>query len=235
MNYVSENTKRRLIHDITNIYKNPLADMGIYYQHDDENMLRGYAMIIGPKDTPYEDGFYFFSIKYPYNYPQNPPTVKYMTNNGGVRFNPNLYVCGKVCISILNTWKGEGWTSCQTIRSMLLSLVTVLNEKPLLNEPGFRETHPEYKKYNRIIEYKNLEFSLLKQCTEGLYDEFTIFLPYINNYLKENKAKILTRVKELSVKYPEKELLQMISPYRMKVYVDYPELYIQYQEFFFNY
>lgn len=31
---------------------------------------------------------------------------------GSVRFNPNLYNCGKVCLSLLGTWsggKGEGW------------------------------------------------------------------------------------------------------------------------------
>ncbi len=29
-----------------------------------------------------------------------------------MRFNPNLYNCGKVCLSLLGTWsggKGEGW------------------------------------------------------------------------------------------------------------------------------
>ena len=31
---------------------------------------------------------------------------------GSVRFNPNLYNCGKVCLSLLGTWsgaKGETW------------------------------------------------------------------------------------------------------------------------------
>ena len=31
---------------------------------------------------------------------------------GSVRFNPNLYNCGKVCLSLLGTWsggRGEGW------------------------------------------------------------------------------------------------------------------------------
>ena len=50
-------------------------------------------------------------------------TLNYLTNDGKTRFNPNLYRNGKVCISLLNTWKGEQWTSCQTIESILLSLV----------------------------------------------------------------------------------------------------------------
>ena len=53
-------TLKRLVKDITYLYKNPLTQQGIYYQHDMENMLLGYAMIIGPEDTPYHNGFYFF-------------------------------------------------------------------------------------------------------------------------------------------------------------------------------
>ena len=29
--------------------------------------------------------------------------------NTQVRFNPNLYNCGKVCLSLLGTWSGPGW------------------------------------------------------------------------------------------------------------------------------
>lgn len=34
------------------------------------------------------------------------------TGQGTVRFNPNLYHCGKVCLSLLGTWsgsQGENW------------------------------------------------------------------------------------------------------------------------------
>mmetsp|Transcript_10330 Transcript_10330/g.30927 ORF Transcript_10330/g.30927 Transcript_10330/m.30927 type:complete len:103 (-) Transcript_10330:836-1144(-) len=46
----------------------------------------------------------------PDDYPQSPPRVRNMTTGAGrVRFNPNLYANGKVCLSILGTWKGPGW------------------------------------------------------------------------------------------------------------------------------
>lgn len=36
-----------------------------------------------------------------------PPVVKLVTTGGGtVRFNPNLYNDGKVCLSLLGTWHG---------------------------------------------------------------------------------------------------------------------------------
>lgn len=34
------------------------------------------------------------------------------TGGGKIRFNPNLYACGKVCLSLLGTWRGhasENW------------------------------------------------------------------------------------------------------------------------------
>jgi hypothetical protein len=46
---------------------------------------------------------------------QVPPQVQLRTTGGGqVRFNPNLYNCGKVCLSLLGTWagdRGEQWNS----------------------------------------------------------------------------------------------------------------------------
>ena len=140
--FISKETQKRLLKDVADIMRNNLSNQGIYYIHDEENILKGYAMIFGPKDTPYENGVYFFNFKFPYNYPYQPPKLEYLTNNGKTRFNPNLYRSGKVCLSLLNTWKGEQWTSCQTIRSILLTLVTVLNEHPLINEPGIKMSSP---------------------------------------------------------------------------------------------
>ena len=104
---ISKETIKRLIRDVKDIIKNPLTDNGIYYKHDDTDMLKGYAMIVGPEDTPYFGGFYFFKFKYPDNYPHSPPKVFFCTNGDGIRFNPNLYTNGKVCVSLLNTWSGD--------------------------------------------------------------------------------------------------------------------------------
>ena len=119
---LKKDTITRLIKDVKEIIMNPLTSHGIYYHHNEADILKGEVLIIGPKDTPYENGFYLFEISYPVNYPYSPPVVKYFTNDGITRFNPNLYKCGKVCLSILNTWRGDQWSSCQTISSVLLAL-----------------------------------------------------------------------------------------------------------------
>ena len=43
--------KKRLVKDIASIIKEPLTEQGIYYIHDEENMLEGYALIIGQEDS----------------------------------------------------------------------------------------------------------------------------------------------------------------------------------------
>ena len=148
--------------DVRDILKNPLHEHGIHYAHDENDILKGKALIIGPPNTPYEGGYFFFKFQFPTNYPHQPPVVTYCTNEGKTRFNPNLYRSGKVCLSVLNTWKGPQWTGCQTISSVLLAIcATVLTEKPLLNEPGVDETFVDFDTYTQIIRYKTIEVAIL--------------------------------------------------------------------------
>jgi ubiquitin-protein ligase len=160
---LNPSTIKRLANDVKYILKNPLNTENIYYKHDEENILKGYALIIGNRDTPYMHGFYFFKFNFPRNYPHEPPEVKFLTNDGYMRFNPNLYTNGKVCLSVLNTWNGESWTSCQTIYSVLLVLSSILNTHPLLNEPGIDNINTSVNTYNSLVHYKNIEFSILQQ------------------------------------------------------------------------
>ena len=102
--FVPRTTVMRLLQDVKDIIKNPLESQGIYYKHDEADMLKGTALIIGPKDTPYENGFYFFKFEFPTDYPNSPPKVKYMTNDGETRFNPNLYVICEVVLCALSKY-----------------------------------------------------------------------------------------------------------------------------------
>lgn len=199
---MSKDSRKRLQKDIIDIIKNPLTDHGIYYTHDDSDMLKGYAVVFGPTDTIYRYGAYMFKFKFPTNYPVSPPKLTYLTNDGTTRFHPNLYRNGKVCLSVLNTWRGEGWTSCQTIRSILLILVTLFHNKPLLNEPGIKETHHSFKPYNKIITYRNIEHSLIKTYASGLEPKsqalyISWFYPFYKNYISNHKENILKYIEEM--------------------------------------
>lgn len=229
---VSKSTIMRLIKDIKEIIKTPLDSQGIYYKHDESNMLNGFAMIVGPDDTPYQKGFYFFKFNFPENYPLSPPKVEYLTNDGHTRFNPNFYRNGKVCLSVLNTWRGDSWTGCQTISSILLHLCTTLNKTPLCNEPGISNNHKDYKSYNSIIEYKNYEIAILAiiQKKIGIYPEIaTQFSDEINDIIKTNLPKIIKNLEILLSMNSSPEILGT-SLYNMKVNVDYSDLLSKFHE-----
>ncbi|TYI96377.1 hypothetical protein E1A91_D01G067900v1 [Gossypium mustelinum] len=98
------------------------------------------AVIIGAEGTPYHDGLFFFDVFFPASYPKGPPQVYY--HSGGLRLNPNLYSCGKVCLSLLNTWSGnknEKWIpGMSTMLQVLVSIqALILNQDPYFNEPGW--------------------------------------------------------------------------------------------------
>ncbi|KAI3988364.1 hypothetical protein MKX01_012153 [Papaver californicum] len=98
------------------------------------------AVIVGAAGTPYHEGLFFFDVYFPSEYPDTPPLVHYHAHN--LRLNPNLYNCGKVCLSLLNTWSGsrdEKWIPGKsTMLQVLLSIqALVLNTKPYFNEPAY--------------------------------------------------------------------------------------------------
>ncbi len=112
---------KRIISDIAEFVSDPVENIHIWY--DEKNITSIKALIIGPGDTPYQDGFYFFSLEFPESYPFTNPTAKFETINQKIRFNPNLYEGGKVCLSILGTWSGPKWSSVQTLKSVLSTVL----------------------------------------------------------------------------------------------------------------
>lgn len=221
---VSKETMSRLMKDVKKIIKQPLTDNGIYYIHDDTDMMKGYALIIGPSDTPYFGGNYFFEFNYPSDYPSSPPNVKYWTNGNNIRFNPNLYKCGKVCVSMLNTWRGDQWTSCQTISTTLLTLCTLLCKTPLLNEPGVSTKHKDVTNYTTIIEYSNLSVAV---C-DVIMKKKDVYIPFFENFhpfIKENFLNNYDKMEEFikgQMEGPFKEPTTLQTDmYKMTVNIDY--------------
>uniref|UniRef100_A0A4X2KL64 Ubiquitin-conjugating enzyme E2 Z n=1 Tax=Vombatus ursinus TaxID=29139 RepID=A0A4X2KL64_VOMUR len=147
--------------DIMSIYKEPPP--GMFVVPDPLDMTKIHALITGPFDTPYEGGFFLFVFRCPPDYPIHPPRVKLMTTgNNTVRFNPNFYRNGKVCLSILGTWTGPAWSPAQSISSVLISIQSLMTENPYHNEPGFeQERHPgDSKNYNECIRHETIRVAV---------------------------------------------------------------------------
>ncbi|KAF1944168.1 UBC-like protein [Clathrospora elynae] len=135
------------------------------------------ALIIGPPDTPYEFGFFEFAVKFTKDYPTRAPHVTATTTNGGrTRFNPNIYAAGKVCLSILGTWRGERgeeWSSAQGLESILISIQSLMSCNPYENEPGFEDANSDYDKKNQAayvakIRHESLRISVIERLEEYL-------------------------------------------------------------------
>ncbi|XP_077590037.1 ubiquitin-conjugating enzyme E2 Z isoform X4 [Stigmatopora nigra] len=153
----SQPTILRIKRDIMSIYKEPPP--GMFIVPDPQDMTKIHALITGPFDTPYEGGFFLFLFRCPPDYPIHPPRVKLITTGQNtVRFNPNFYRNGKVCLSILGTWTGPAWSPAQSISSVLISIQSLMTEKPYHNEPGF-EQDPFGEKRGRF-DYQRLQIRL---------------------------------------------------------------------------
>lgn len=58
-------------------------------------------LITGPADTPYANGCFELDVFFPPDYPLSPMLINLeTTGHHTVRFNPNLYNDGKVCLSV---------------------------------------------------------------------------------------------------------------------------------------
>lgn len=152
----------RIQHELHTLLREPVPF--IYVHADEADVTKITALIIGPLDTPYAGGFFRFDIRVGPEYPMNPPKVILQTTDGGrVRFNPNLYADGKVCLSILGTWSGPAWSSAESLSSVLLSIQSLMCPEPYHNEPGYESKgDPEVKSaYNDYIRYETLRVSIL--------------------------------------------------------------------------
>lgn len=189
----------------------------IFFHYDESNIYHLDVVFIGPIDTPYENGFFHFKINFKKTYPWDPPTVTFLTTDcGKVSFNPHLYACGKVCLSILGTWNGPPWSPALTIESLLVSIQSIMCENPLCFDSEDIKT-PMSTKYNENIKYQTLKIAiidcLLNNPTNIPESIFQKIKSHFKNECYQNKMKnifsniINEKYKLLNEKY---ELLKNI-------------------------
>ena len=108
---------------------------------DDNDLFNWTVIFEGPQDTLYEGGFFKALLKFPTDYPNNPPEMKFVTE----MWHPNIYDDGKVCISILHPpgtdqfneqeTADERWRPIHGVESVLLSVISMLSD-PNLESPA---------------------------------------------------------------------------------------------------
>ncbi|PAV57481.1 hypothetical protein WR25_26894 [Diploscapter pachys] len=95
-------SRRRLMRDFKKLQEDPPA--GVSGAPTEDNILAWEAIIFGPQDTPFEDGTFKLSLEFTEEYPNKPPTVKFISK----MFHPNVYADGSICLDILQSWLNFG-------------------------------------------------------------------------------------------------------------------------------
>ncbi|KAJ6256487.1 hypothetical protein Dda_8349 [Drechslerella dactyloides] len=170
------------------------------------------ALIVGAGSTPYQLGLYEFDFTIPQSYPTEPPLVTFKTTGGGVvRFNPNLYANGMVCLSILGTWPGgtdsEEWQPGKsTLLQILVSIqALVLCSEPYYNEPGF-DAIPDSdasKLYNEQVQLNSIRTAMIDWLGyKGIWEDI------VHAHFLANTVAVLSKTLEFVAEANEMDSAQ---------------------------
>uniref|UniRef100_A0A2D4P6C3 E2 ubiquitin-conjugating enzyme n=1 Tax=Micrurus surinamensis TaxID=129470 RepID=A0A2D4P6C3_MICSU len=125
--------------------------VGVSGAPSENNIMQWNAVIFGPEGTPFEDGTFKLIIEFSEEYPNKPPTVRFLSK----MFHPNVYADGSICLDILQ----NRWSPTYDVSSILTSIQSLLDE-PNPNSPAnsqaaqlYQENKREYeKRVSAIVE-----------------------------------------------------------------------------------
>ena len=205
---------------------------------DPSNVTSLKALILGTPDTPYEHGYFLFDIRVPEDYPHVPPKVKLVTLSGNVHFNPNMYRNGKVCLSILGTWKGPSWTCAMSINSLCVDIQSLFVPDPLTNEPGYsvreESTTYKYETYNAIIEHATMRVALLDMLRHSPPNGCDVFIPLMQQTFIKNATRIIALTDKRLEAHPEREKLHCDMWYNFTEVLEYDKLAASFRDLYDN-
>jgi len=83
-----------------------------------------YICCCRPHDTPFEDGTFKLTIEFTEEYPNKPPTVRFVSK----MFHPNVYADGGICLDILQ----NRWSPTYDVSAILTSIQVDVSEKLII-------------------------------------------------------------------------------------------------------
>lgn len=86
-----------------------------------DNVMTWNAVIIGPADTPFEDGTFRLVMHFEEQYPNKPPSVKFISQ----MFHPNVYATGELCLDILQ----NRWSPTYDVAAVLTSIQRLVDSR----------------------------------------------------------------------------------------------------------
>lgn len=229
---------RRIQREIEIIKKDrdDLAARGIYFWFNEDDISEMRLLInppvpvagaSGATPTPYDGGFFLFEIKFPENFPMEPPKLTFNPKQNTARLHPNYYTCGKVCLSIINTWGDKQWASSVTMIALATTLGARMDENAITGEPGYENASEANKKrYNDYVEYGKYKEAIAVIVTRPppLYAPFMDIIRA--NFARQYREYHKNRLEQL------KEIKQLdgIPLYGRNVQCNYPAIIAKLEE-----
>ena len=109
---------KRIKRELEDLEKDPPANCSAGPINDD--IYHWQATIMGPTETPYENGIFFLNIHFPADYPFKPPKINFITKI----YHCNIGNSGSICLDILK----EKWSPALTINKVLLSICSLFSD-----------------------------------------------------------------------------------------------------------
>lgn len=140
---------------------------------NDSNLYEWKCIIFGPPDTIYAGAYFKALMRFPFDYPYSPPSFRFLNK----MYHPNIYDNGEVCISILHPpiddpqsgeLPSERWNPTQTVRTVLLSVISLLME-PNTSSPANVDASVMYRKFKEG-ENKEYEAIIKRQVQASMLD-----------------------------------------------------------------
>eukprot|EP00439_Symbiodinium_sp_Y106_P085553 s53_g28.t4 len=126
--------------ELVNLMKDESCGFSVGLE-DDSDFFTWRVVFEGPSDSLYEGGIFTAILKFPGDFPNNPPEMRFETE----MWHPNIYPDGRVCISILHPpgtdrfndqeTADERWRPILGVHSILISVISMLVD-PNLNSPA---------------------------------------------------------------------------------------------------
>jgi len=209
----------RLQKELKELTKNPVEGFKVELA-DEASLFEWNVYIAGPPDTNYSTGIFKANLKFPEEYPNAPPVMKFLSDF----WHPNVYPDGKVCISILHTpdpmntdeKEEETWRPIQTVESILVSVCSMLAD-PNFSSPAnvdasveLRKTPEAYRKrVAKLVEKSkkelptNFEMPKAKKHEPGKKE--VVFDPFEDEFEEELNADMEEDEEEMMEEEEEEE------------------------------
>lgn len=200
--------RNRIVTELASLKKNlPCSpEASIFLVYDGKDIGRMRVLIIGPRDTPYAFGFFFFDVRIPENYPSDPPLVTFCnTRNETFQFGPNFHGHGTVCLPFLNTCKGNccpRWTQFTTLLQVFISIQSLaMSNKIIQIDPRFEnlsENSKENIEYQTEVKFGTIKYGILNPLSsfpKGFEELINKQLSFTKEDLKKTLKTYLKRAR----------------------------------------